>query len=159
MINMIYIANKNVQNTVQIPCNLSKSASNSYKLVLKNTSSRKEYSFDVEDANLYSKYYTISVNLEGLDYGEYEYSLVSNSNFATVSLGIFRLLAEADRIEIDTTVTYSTHNEGTEIYTAESDVTYSTHNEDTEFYTAESDIEYETEETLETGYTRTITIN
>ena len=141
MINMIYIANKNVQNTVQIPCNLSKSTSNSYKLVLKNTSSRKEYSFDVEDANLYSKYYTISVNLEGLDYGEYEYSLVSNSNFATVSLGIFRLLAEADRIEIDTTVTYSTHNENTE------------------FYTAKSNIEYETEETLETGYTRTITIN
>lgn len=138
---MIYIANKNVQNTVQIPCNLSKSTSNSYKLVLKNTSTRKEYSFDVEDANLYSKYYTISVNLEGLDYGEYEYSLVSNSNFATVSLGIFRLLAEADRIEIDT------------------DVTYSIHDEDTEFYTAESNIEYETEETLETGYTRTITIN
>ena len=138
---MIYITNKNVQNTVQIPCNLSKSTSNSYKLVLKNTSSRKEYSFDVEDANLYSKYYTISVNLEDLDYGEYEYSLVSNSNFATVSLGIFRLLAEANRVEIDTTVTYSTHNE------------------DTEFYTAESDIEYETEETLETGYTRTITIN
>lgn len=141
MINMIYIANKNVQNTVQIPCNLSKSTSNSYKLVLKNTSSRKEYSFDVEDANLYSKYYTITVNLEALDYGEYEYSLVSNSNFATVSLGIFRLLAEADRIEIDT------------------DVTYSTHDEDTEFYTAESDVEYKTEETLETGYTRTITIN
>lgn len=138
---MIYITNKNVQNTVQIPCNLSKSTSNSYKLVLKNTSSRKEYSFDVEDANLYSKYYTISVNLEDLDYGEYEYSLVSNSNFAPVSLGIFRLLAEADRVEIDTTVTYSTHNE------------------DTEFYTAESDIEYKTEETLETGYTRTITIN
>lgn len=138
---MIYITNKNVQNTVQIPCNLSKSTSNSYKLVLKNTSSRKEYSFDVEDANLYSKYYTISVNLEDLDYGEYEYSLVSNSNFTSVSLGIFRLLAEADRIEIDTTVTYSTHNE------------------DTEFYTAESNIEYETEETLETGYTRTITIN
>ena len=156
---MIYIANKNVQNTVQIPCNLSKSTSNSYKLVLKNTSSRKEYSFDVEDANLYSKYYTISVNLEGLDYGEYEYSLVSNSNFATVSLGIFRLLAEADRIEIDTTVTYSTNNEDVDLYTAESDATYSTHNEDTEFYTAESDIEYETEETLETGYTRTITIN
>lgn len=156
---MIYIANKNVQNTVQIPCNLSKSASNSYKLVLKNTSSRKEYSFDVEDANLYSKYYTISVNLESLDYGEYEYSLVSNSNFATVSLGIFRLLAEADRIEIDTDVTYSIHVEGTEIYTAESEATYSTHNEDTEFYTAESNIEYETEETLETGYTRTITIN
>lgn len=141
MINMIYITNKNVQNTVQIPCNLSKFTSNSYKLVLKNTSSRKEYSFDVEDANLYSKYYTISVNLEGLDYGEYEYSLVSNSNFATVSLGIFRLLAEADRIEIDTTVTYSTHDE------------------DVDLYTAESDIEYETEETLETGYTRTITIN
>ena len=141
MINMIYIANKNVQNTVQIPCNLSKSTSNSYKLVLKNTSSRKEYSFDVEDANLYSKYYTISVNLVDLDYGEYEYSLVSNSNFATVSLGIFRLLAEADRIEIDTTVTYSTHNE------------------DVDLYTAESNIEYETEETLETGYTRTITIN
>lgn len=138
---MIYIANKNVQNTVQIPCNLSKSTSNSYKLVLKNTSSRKEYSFDVEDANLYSKYYTISVNLVDLDYGEYEYSLVSNSNFATVSLGIFRLLAEADRIEIDTTVTYSTHNE------------------DVDLYTAESNIEYETEETLETGYTRTITIN
>ena len=159
MINMIYITDKNVQNTVQIPCNLSKFTTNSYKLVLKNTSSRKEYSFDVEDANLYSKYYTITVNLEGLDYGEYEYSLVSNSNFATVSLGIFRLLAEADRIEIDTDVTYSTHNEGTEFYTAESDVTYSTHNEGTEFYTAESDIEYETEETLETGYTRTITIN
>lgn len=156
---MIYIANKNVQNTVQIPCNLSKSTSNSYKLVLKNTSTRKEYSFDVEDANLYSKYYTISVNLESLDYGEYEYSLVSNSNFATVSLGIFRLLAEADRIEIDTDVTYSIHVEGTEIYTAESEATYSIHNEDTEFYTAESDIEYETEETLETGYTRTITIN
>ena len=138
---MIYIANKNVQNTVQIPCNLSKFTSNSYKLVLKNTSSRKEYSFDVEDANLYSKYYTITVNLEDLDYGEYEYSLVSNSNFATVSLGIFRLLAEADRIEIDTTVTYSTHDE------------------DVDLYTAESDIEYETEETLETGYTRTITIN
>lgn len=159
MINMIYITNKNVQNTVQIPCNLSKSTSNSYKLVLKNTSSRKEYSFDVEDANLYSKYYTISVNLVDLDYGEYEYSLVSNSNFASVSLGIFRLLAEADRVEVDTTVTYSTHNEDVELYTAESDVTYSTHNEDTEFYTAESNIEYETEETLETGYTRTITIN
>ena len=159
MINMIYITNKNVQNTVQIPCNLSKSTSNSYKLVLKNTSTRKEYSFDVEDANLYSKYYTISVNLVDLDYGEYEYSLVSNSNFATVSLGIFRLLAEADRIEIDTTVTYSTHDEDTEFYTAESDATYSTHNEDTEFYTAESDVEYKTEETLETGYTRTITIN
>lgn len=156
---MIYIANKNVQNTVQIPCNLSKSTSNSYKLVLKNTSSRKEYSFDVEDANLYSKYYTISVNLESLDYGEYEYSLVSNSNFATVSLGIFRLLAEADRIEIDTDVTYSIHVEGTEIYTAESEATYSIHNEDVDLYTAESDIEYETEETLETGYTRTITIN
>ena len=159
MINMIYITNKNVQNTVQIPCNLSKSTSNSYKLVLKNTSSRKEYSFDVEDANLYSKYYTISVNLEGLDYGEYEYSLVSNSNFATVSLGIFRLLAEADRIEIDTTVTYSTHNEDTEFYTADANVEYDTHNEDVDLYTAESDIEYETEETLETGYTRTITIN
>ena len=156
---MIYITNKNVQNTVQIPCNLSKSTSNSYKLVLKNTSSRKEYSFDVEDANLYSKYYTISVNLESLDYGEYEYSLVSNSNFATVSLGIFRLLAEADRIEIDTDVTYSIHVEGTEIYTAESEATYSIHNEDVDLYTAESDIEYETEETLETGYTRTITIN
>lgn len=159
MTNMIYITNKNVQNTVQIPCNLSKSASNSYKLELKNTSTRKEYSFDVEDANLYSKYYTITVNLETLDYGEYEYSLISNSNFATVSLGIFRLLAEADRIEIDTTVTYSTHNEGTEIYTAESEATYSTHNEDVDLYTAESNIEYETEETLETGYTRTITIN
>lgn len=159
MINMIYIANKNVQNTVQIPCNLSKSTSNSYKLVLKNTSTRKEYSFDVEDANLYSKYYTISVNLESLDYGEYEYSLVSNSNFATVSLGIFRLLAEADRIEIDTDVTYSIHVEGTEIYTAESEATYSIHNEDVDLYTAESDIEYETEETLEPGYTRTITIN
>ena len=156
---MIYITNKNVQNTVQIPCNLSKSTSNSYKLVLKNTSSRKEYSFDVEDANLYSKYYTITVNLENLDYGEYEYSFVSNSNFATVSLGIFRLLAEADRIEIDTTVTYSTHNEGTEIYTAGSEATYSIHDEDVDLYTAESDIEYETEETLETGYTRTITIN
>lgn len=156
---MIYITNKNVQNTVQIPCNLSKSTSNSYKLVLKNTSTRKEYSFDVEDANLYSKYYTISVNLESLDYGEYEYSLVSNSNFATVSLGIFRLLAEADRIEIDTDVTYSIHVEGTEIYTAESEATYSIHNEDVDLYTAESDIEYETEETLETGYTRTITIN
>ena len=156
---MIYITNQNVQNTVQIPCNLSKSTSNSYKLVLKNTSSRKEYSFDVEDANLYSKYYTITVNLENLDYGEYEYSLVSNSNFATVSLGIFRLLAEADRIEIDTTVTYSTHNEGTEIYTAGSEATYSIHDEDVDLYTAESDIEYETEETLETGYTRTITIN
>ena len=156
---MIYITNKNVQNTVQIPCNLSKSTSNSYKLVLKNTSTRKEYSFDVEDANLYSKYYTISVNLVDLDYGEYEYSLVSNSNFATVSLGIFRLLAEADRIEIDTDVTYSIHVEGTEIYTAESEATYSIHNEDVDLYTAESDIEYETEETLETGYTRTITIN
>lgn len=159
MINMIYITNKNVQNTIQIPCNLSKSTSNSYKLVLKNTSSRKEYSFDVEDANLYSKYYTISVNLESLDYGEYEYSLVSNSNFATVSLGIFRLLAEADRIEIDTTVTYSTHDEDVDLYTAESDVTYSTHDEDVDLYTAENEIEYETEETLETGYTRTITIN
>lgn len=159
MINMIYITNKNVQNTVQIPCNLSKSTSNSYKLVLKNTSSRKEYSFDVEDANLYSKYYTIIVNLEGLDYGEYEYSLVSNSNFATVSLGIFRLLAEADRIEIDTTVTYSTHDEGTEFYTADANMEYDTHDEDVDLYTAESDIEYETEETLETGYTRTITIN
>ena len=76
-----------------------------------------------------------------------------------MSLGIFRLLAEADRIEIDTDVTYSIHVEGTEIYTAESEATYSIHNEDVDLYTAESNIEYETEETLETGYTRTITIN
>ena len=76
-----------------------------------------------------------------------------------MSLGIFRLLAEADRIEIDTTVTYSTHGEDTEFYTADANVEYDTHNEDVDLYTAESDIEYETEETLETGYTRTITIN
>ena len=46
-----------------------------------------------------------------------------------------------------------------EFYTADANIEYDTHNEDVDLYTAESDIEYETEETLETGYTRTITIN
>lgn len=61
------------------------------KLILKNTVSKKEYEFDVDDLCTSKMCYSFNIELEqGMDEGSYEYTLLGNEN-SVLATGLCQL--------------------------------------------------------------------
>lgn len=90
---MIIVDKGLLQFNLDLPVNFTKSSKN-YHLLLRNTVSHKQYSWDIEDSNSGPWSYSFVVNLDNdLPLGEYEYQIKDDS-FRIVATGLLRVQQE-----------------------------------------------------------------
>ena len=93
---MIIITNKSIANSIEIPCNLSKSSTGSYTLTLHHTVKNKDYTFTVTDTNSGDFFYTFSITPSALPNGEYEYSVNGSTGLLRIQSGISKKTYNVD---------------------------------------------------------------
>ena len=89
---MIIVSNKNIENSVYFPQNIYTYNNDTYKLVLNDRGTNKQYEFEnLDDKHLVQyDFYSFFLNFSNLPEGEYEYTIYDSNN-DIVGKGIIRL--------------------------------------------------------------------
>lgn len=101
---MLYLKNISVAQRLLIPNRRSNGSEDSLRLLLKNTTSKVDYDFEVLDIVANDAYYNIAITLrEDMPCGEYEYTLMGEE---VLSTGLLVIGSESNRYQYKKETTY-----------------------------------------------------